>query len=275
MGKTGGTTLSDVLVRNFPEAQRFSGWSTETNSVLGLHRYAAIKECHDRLPRQQRRALALLNGHVPFGVHAVFEQTAKYITLVREPADRAVSNFYYLLETPAEPLFYPHLKDMTFGDYVASDLCLDNSQVRALSGCEELGPQWDGSRPLRAAPVRPEHLAIAKRNVERHFLAAAPLDCFTDLVVLLRLTFDWPLMKMRFTRKNVTKTRLPLSQIPVDIRRSIDDKFHLDRQLYEWVTDRFHRQVRNLGRPFSVERDAFDRMSARRTWWTREVSMAE
>jgi hypothetical protein len=273
IGKTAGTTLSDVLVRNFPEARRLSGWPTETSSVLGLHRYAAIKQCHDRLPREQRRALALLNGHVPFGVHAIFEQSAKYITLVREPADRTVSNFYYLLETPAEPLFYPHLKDMAFADYVASDLCLDNLQVRVLSGCQELEPQWNGSRPLRVTPATPEHLTAAKRNIERHFLAAAPLDDFTDLLVLLSLTFDWPLNKIQFTRKNVTKARPPLSQIPHDVRRLIDDKFHLDRQLYQWVTDRFRRQVRHLGSAFALERAAFDRLSARRAWWTREAAV--
>jgi hypothetical protein len=274
MGKTGGTTLSDVLVRNFPEARRFSGWSTDSYSVLGLYRFSAIKECHDRLPREKRRSFALLNGHVPFGVHAIFEQSAKYITLVREPADRAVSNFYYLLETPAEPLFHPYLKDMTFRDYVASDLCVDNSQVRALSGCQELGPQWDGSRPLCAAPVKPEHLEAAKRNIERHFLAAAPLDRFTDLVVLLRLTFDWPTKMIRFTRKNVTKTRPPLSQIPVDVRRLIDDKFSLDRRLHEWVTDRFRRQVNDMGDAFSIERDAFDRMNACPAWWPGTPALA-
>jgi Galactose-3-O-sulfotransferase len=275
IGKTGGTTLSDVLVRNFPESRRFSGWSTEAYSAIGLYRYSAIKEYHDRLPRDQRRSFALLNGHVPFGVHAIFEQSAKYITLVREPADRAVSNFYYLLETPAEPLFYPHLKDMTFRDYVASDLCLDNSQVRALSGCTELGPQWDGSRPLRAAPVGPEHLEAAKRNIERHFLAAAPLECFTDLLVLLRLIFDWPLKAIKFTRRNVTKTRPPLLQIPIEVRLMISEKFRLDRELYDWVTARFRSQLQDLGGAFLHEREAFDRMNVRRSWWMRDMASAE
>jgi hypothetical protein len=272
IGKTGGTTLSDVLVRNFSEAERFAGWPIETSSPLGLYPGSAIKQHHDRLPRERRRRFALLNGHVPFGVHAIFEQSSKYITLVREPADRIVSNFYYSLQTPAEPLFYPHLRHMTFGDYVASDLCLDNSQVRALSGCGELDPPWNGSRPLRAAAVTPQHLAAAKRNIERHFLAAAPLDDFTDLLVLLSLTFDWPLRKIQFTRRNVTKARPSLSQIPFDVRRLIEDKVQLDRQLYHWVTHRFRHQVRQLGSAFALERAAFDRLSARRAWWTRAMT---
>jgi Sulfotransferase family len=201
MGKTGGTTLGDVLRRNFPEANQLGGWSNNSYSVLGLYPFLAIKECHDRLPRDSRRSIALLNGHVPFGVHEIFEQTAKYVTLVRTPADRAVSNFYYILENPAERFFYPHLKDMSFRDYVASDLCLDNSQVRALSGYPELGPQWDGNRPLISASVKPEHLQAAKRNIEQHFLAAAPLDDFIGMLLYLRMTFNWPLQAIRFTRK--------------------------------------------------------------------------
>lgn len=269
VGKTGGSTLSDVLVRNFPAAQRLGGWATTSSSALGFYEFSAIKECHDRLPREQRRSLALLNGHVPFGVHAVFEQSAKYVTLVREPVDRIVSMFYYSLTTPAEPLFYPHLREMTLGEFAASDVCLDNVQVRALSGCPELEPQWDGTRPLVAAPVRREHLEAAKRNIEAHFLSAAPLDRFVDLLVLLRSTFDWPLKKLQFSYKNVTPNRPPLSQIPAAVRRAIDAKCGFDRQLYEWVGDRFQRQVRDLGSAFAIEREAFERMNAPRSWWRR------
>jgi hypothetical protein len=272
MGKTGGTTLSDVLVRNVPKAQRLRGWAIESNSALGHYRFSAIKECHDRLPHGKRRALALVNGHVPFGVHAIFEPHAKYITLVREPADRVVSAFYYMLTTPTEPRFYPHLKDMTLGEFVASDLCLDNSQVRVLSGCPDLEPPWDGQRPLICPPAKPEHLEAAKRNIEAHFLWAAPLDRIADLVVLLRLTFGWPLRKISFTPKNVTAERPQLSQLSADVRRAIDAKVHLDRQLYEWVADRFDRQVHDLGRTFSIERDAFEKMNASRSWWQRCVT---
>jgi hypothetical protein len=160
---------------------------------------------------------------------------------------------------------------MTFGEYVASDLCLDNSQVRVLSGCPELGPQWNGSRPLCAAAVTSEHLAAAQRNIERYFLAAAPVDDFTDLLVLLSLIFDWPPKNIQFVRKNVTKARPLLSQIPFDVRRLIDDKFLLDRKLYEWVTDRFRRQARHLGSPFALKRAAFERLSARSARWTHRL----
>jgi hypothetical protein len=269
IGKTGGSTLSDVLLRNFPPALRLGGWATDSSSALGFYELSAIKECHDRLPRDQRRSLALLNGHVPFGVHAIFEQSAQYITLVREPVDRIVSMFYYSLTTPAEPLFYPRLSGMTLDEFVGSDVCLDNVQVRALSGCSELEPRWDGTRPLVAAPVGREHLEAAKANIEAHFLSAAPLDRFADLLVLLRSTFGWPLKKLQFTRRNVTPNRPPLSQIPAAVRRAIEDKCGFDRQLYEWVADRFQRKVRDLGSAFATEREAFDRINAPRSWWRR------
>jgi hypothetical protein len=66
-----------LLMRNFLPTRRLGGWAIESSSVLGFHKFSAIKEYHDRLPRDERRALALLNGHVPFGVHAIFEQSAQ------------------------------------------------------------------------------------------------------------------------------------------------------------------------------------------------------
>ena len=55
----------------------------------------------------------------------------------------------------------------------------------------------------------------------------------------------------------------------------ISEKFRLDRELHEWVTARFRAQLRKLGDAFALDREAFDRMNARRTWWTRGVTMAE
>ena len=55
----------------------------------------------------------------------------------------------------------------------------------------------------------------------------------------------------------------------------ISEKFRLDRELYEWATARFHSQLQDLGGAFLQERDAFERMNVRRTWWTRDVAMAE
>ena len=55
----------------------------------------------------------------------------------------------------------------------------------------------------------------------------------------------------------------------------ISEKFRLDRELYEWVTERFRSQLQDLGGAFLHERAAFDRMNVRRTWWTRDMAMAE
>ena len=49
----------------------------------------------------------------------------------------------------------------------------------------------------------------------------------------------------------------------------ISEKFRLDHELYEWVTARFRSQLQDLGGAFLNEREAFDRMNVRRTWWTR------
>ena len=83
------------------------------------------------------------------------------------------------------------------------------------------------------------------------------------------------LKAIRSTRRNVTKTRPPLLQVPIEVRLMISEKFRLDHELYEWVTARFRSQLQDLGGAFLNEREAFDRMNVRRTWWTRNMAMAE
>ena len=43
---------------------------------------------------------------------------------------------------------------------------------------------------IYAPPVEPRHLELAKRNIEQHFIAAAPLESFTSLLLMLR-AFIW------------------------------------------------------------------------------------
>jgi hypothetical protein len=66
----------------------------------------------------------------------------------------------------------------------------------------------------------------------------------------------------------------PAGEIPVEVRPMISEKFRLDRELHEWAA-RFRGQLRDIGSAFLREREAFDRMNVRKTWWTRDVAMAE
>ena len=48
-----------------------------------------------RLPRYQRQGIKFLAGHTYFGVHEYVEKPSRYVTVLRNPIDRLISNFWH------------------------------------------------------------------------------------------------------------------------------------------------------------------------------------
>lgn len=55
----------------------------------------------------------LVSGHFPYGIHERFARTPLYIAAVREPVDRAVSAYRYLLNEP-EQVDHQYVKNRSF-----------------------------------------------------------------------------------------------------------------------------------------------------------------
>src|SRR5262249_7283844 len=132
-------------------------------------------------------------------------------------------------------------------------------QVRLLSGCEELDRPWgvDG-KPVPAADVEDRHLQQAKRNIEEHFLTAAPLEEFLTLVVLLERLYGWSLWSSLYEFENITGRRPRAADLPKATRQRIEDYNRYDMELYEWTKARFADQVRALERQISRDQRLFN-----------------
>ena len=48
-----------------------------------------------KLPRYQRQEIKFLAGHTYFGVHEYLEKPSRYVTVLRNPIDRLISNFWH------------------------------------------------------------------------------------------------------------------------------------------------------------------------------------
>jgi hypothetical protein len=236
-------------MRNFPSIQLFDADVGRNASALLLSSPEAIAHKYRMLSHKQRQAIRCVIGtHYPFGSHAIFETSAKYFTIVRHPVDRAISSFYYLRRQSDLPI-YPFIRDMTFEQYLHSEIGLDpfNHQVRVLSGCPELDMPLDprGGR-LSASAVEERHLEMAKRNIEDHFLTAAPFEALANLVGLLRLVYGWRLHRTVFTNRNITRGRPKLEEVSEGTRRHLENTNRFDIELYEWVKARFAHQIESL-----------------------------
>ena len=91
MPKAGGSTLQEIIQRPYPLAATFDihGESVETvqSSVDRLR----------RMPEQERERIACVKGHIPFGIHRWLPRTPLYATMLRDPIERTVSDYFFAL----------------------------------------------------------------------------------------------------------------------------------------------------------------------------------
>jgi hypothetical protein len=261
MPKTGGTTLNIVLRGNFPGSERFIAKTDQAYSHLWTEAMPALQAKFDALPAAEKASIRCVTAaHLPMGVHRIFDRPAKYITVLRDPVDRVISHFYFVHDEKDRPIS----ESMTLEQYLDSrmDLGPHDFQTRMLSGAPELDAMRTGEKgPIAITPVEDRHLEMAKRNIEALFIAAAPLEDFTALVLLLRRIYGWGWSKVLFEEINSTKARPKLEQVPEATRRHIEGLNRYDRQLYEWTAARFQAQIAALGPSFQRELAFFETLN--------------
>ncbi len=88
------------------------------------------------LPLEQRRAFRIVIGHYQFGMHEALPQQGEYITIVREPGARVLSQYRYLQQTQPETAGMVSPEELFEKQRLTVDF--DNAMVRCFSGADEL-----------------------------------------------------------------------------------------------------------------------------------------
>ncbi|MEW6111654.1 MAG: hypothetical protein AB1664_05960 [Thermodesulfobacteriota bacterium] len=249
MGKTGGSTLSAILTRIFAANEQFAGQFDGHLRATGISSVAAAQKAFEDLAPENQAQIKLVNGHVPFGIHAFLPGPAYYISLVREPIEREISSFYYMkLQTETE--MGRLLATMDFEEFARKGFSADNYQTRILSGLEELNPVWNAETRGRIVNDEGTALQSAKHNVERHFLLAGPMERFDEVVVLLARRLGWDLGSVTYERLNVTPQRPSRDELSKAAIEAVKERTRLDLELYECVAASFDQDVRGEGDSF-------------------------
>jgi hypothetical protein len=227
--KTGGTTLYSVLDRQFPRPSVYHMPVRQTDQMLA-----------DLLamPDEQRRGIRLIRGHIVFGVHRALPQACGYITMLRDPVDRIVSHYYYVLATPQHRNHeLVTRRAMSLADYATSGLTsdLDNGQTRVVSGIGDEVPIGGCHR---------EHVELAIEHIDQHFALAGVTERYDETLLLAAHLLGW--RDLHYERHNVTPRRAALNEVPEADRRAIAEYNAADVHLYQQVRRRFDAQIAAL-----------------------------
>jgi hypothetical protein len=241
--KTGGSTLTTVL--------RWQYRKVHPSEIVRFDTAERTFEEFGRLPLEQRAHLKLLMGHFAYGVDGSIPKTCSYITIVREPVQRVVSVYRYVLSAPHHPLHETLTSSsMSLEDYVGSGIHADqteNALTRQLAGRDE---EEDLTR---------SDLEIAKGNLG-NFRAVGLTETFDESVTLFKRILGWTTPPFYFNR-NVSRRGPRPDEVADATLELIRDRNASDVELYETARSMFSHLVSQQGPGFDKEVNGFKRMN--------------
>ncbi len=218
--KTAGTTLHTILTRQYPE-----------NTLVHLrgnpHIDSAIEQ-FKQLPDDQKAKIRLLTGHFEYGIHQYLPQPATYFTLLRDPVERVMSYYYFILRTPEHPRYEEMTRNKIGIKTFVNEILTDNNQTRMVAGA------WMSSEQ----PCTEATLQKAKAHIRAHFALVGLTSEFDTSLFLLKKRLGWQSIPT-YDKRNVASNR-PKRQTLTDLERAAIYETHaFDVALYQYVQAQF------------------------------------
>lgn len=220
--KTGGTSLLQVLTRVYRErAYRVSAKTNANNYKALVDLMATEPDRYDMISVHLAR----------FGVHEQIARPVRYVTMLRNPADQMISRYYHSLRVETDNR-HEFFKNLPGGIEAALPLLGANAQTRTLSDVP------------RKQPVTREHMEMAKRNLEQHFLHAAILERFEESLVLLKHLLKWDRVYSAPHQNPGTNRPRTLPESVYALARELNE---LDFELYDYANQLMDEQIKTAG----------------------------
>lgn len=241
--KSAGSTVNSILTHHFsPDSVYFI--NTKQYSPMEASKYyrrerllAALGASASAIPspavRRLRAALKggkvrAVSGHFDLSLVArVLPDDARFVTLLRDPVERAVSHYYYYRRLETSEIHALAMRS-TLSEWVSSRGLteMDNGQVRRLAGATN----------LPCGKVTRELLESAKQNLSR-FAVVGLTERFDEFQILLHRTFNWPLY--RYPSKNVGSERARRHELDAETIATIERCNGYDMELYHFAEQLF------------------------------------
>ena len=217
--KSAGTTLSRIIDweydprRIYSVTGRYFRWSY--NRLL-------------RLPQHRLLKIQVFKGHMPFGLDRHLTWPATYLTVLRNPVDRAISDYYFSVNGVLHP-DHREVKKLTLREFIQTTP-YNNIQTKLLAGQI---PGYD----FLAGECTPEMLTAAIKNLRNRFALVGLTERFEESLALAKLFFGWTVR--RYVSFRVTRGRPSKDFIPAATRTLIAEHNAFDVALYDQAVNLF------------------------------------
>jgi hypothetical protein len=185
-----------------------------------------------QLPPRRLAGLEVIKGHMPFGIHRRLRQPATYITVLREPVERVISEYYFALHYRLHPQ-HRRMQKLSLEEY-ATKTPHHNLQCKLLAGLP-------GPRDFLAGDCTEETLETAKANLAGHFALAGLTERFEETLALLKVTFGWKLKN--YASFNVTPIRPRKDAVSAEIQGIIAERNRYDVAIHQHVLGLFQQAM--------------------------------
>lgn len=189
-----------------------------------------------RFNAEELDKIRVFQGHMPFGLHREIYKPFTYITILRDPVERIISHYYFVLRNENHYLYREVTsKKMSLADYVMNKTTneLDNGQLRLISG----------DNMVDFGHCTEEMLDKAKYNLRHFFSIVGVSNRFDDVISLLRRHFGWKIKN--YKKENVNERKAKSTIIPQEVLDLIMENNQLDYALYKYALELLDESLKN------------------------------
>lgn len=251
--KTAGSTLNHILTRQYGAEAIY-----RTKSFYPHSREAELFQAR---PASEVAATKVFSGHFYFGIHEYLPKPSVQFTLLRDPVEREISNYYHALRDSSSVYHQKYLSQvssqLSLEKFIGSgfDADLDNLQTRLLAG---LNGQ---NEAVPYGQCSEEMLERAISHLSSHFVFAGITEEFDASVLLLKNLLGWK--QPYYCKENIGSNRPPMQEIPQAALDAIYANTHYDRRLYAHVAREFHALVAAQSQDFHAQLARFPEQNDR------------
>ena len=229
--KTAGTTLQQVVERQYaPEKFCHLPAPTKALELTQMERFAQMSE-------EYRKNVKAIMGHIYPNIRKNFGQETPcvFITFLRDPVEKCISSYSQILNSEYE------IHQRTLNEYDTLEKYADktkNIQTRWLG----LSGQWQ-----KLDPIKDEEriLESAYKAIDTKYICGVT-EYFDASLQLLKEVLGWQ-SDLSYERKNESKSKSIKVTASSEERDYIRIINNLDYKLYEYVLDKFKKELTSRG----------------------------